>query len=213
MAQSRKDMTQSRKDTTHRRIIETAGACFRRRGLAGIGIADLMKEAGLTHGGFYAHFASKDALVVEALQLAAERLRNLIEEAAAPEPEGEKLTAVAARYLNSRHREHPENGCSIATLGAEIGREPGATRRQLSANLRLALERMAECSVAADAQARRCEATGTFAAMVGGLILSRGVEDPDESDRVLADVRSFVRSALTAGKVQERRRPQRAKRT
>ena len=69
-------MTKSRKDMTHRRIIETAGACFRRRGLSGIGIADLMKEAGLTHGGFYAHFASKDALVVEALRLASERFRH-----------------------------------------------------------------------------------------------------------------------------------------
>jgi TetR/AcrR family transcriptional regulator, transcriptional repressor for nem operon len=204
-------MAQSRKDKTHRRIVETAGACFGRRGLSGIGIADLMKEVGLTHGGFYAHFASKDALVAEALQLASERLRKLIEEAAGAAPEGEKLMAVAARYLNSRHREHPENGCSIATLGAEIGRESGAARRQLSANLQVAFERMAERSAAADAEARRCEATGTFAAMVGGLILSRSVEDPDEADRILADVRRFVRSALTTGKAPERRRPQRAK--
>src|SRR5579863_2315095 len=202
-------MTKSRKDMTHRRIIETAGACFRRRGLSGIGIADLMKEAGLTHGGFYAHFASKDALIAAALRLASERFRRLIEEAAATG--GEKLAAIAARYLTSRHREHPENGCSIATLGPELGRDSGAARQQFSANIEAALERMAECSAAADAQARRCEATGTFAAMVGGLILSRGVEDPDAADRILADVRCFVEAALTSRKAPERPRSRRAK--
>jgi TetR/AcrR family transcriptional repressor of nem operon len=202
-------MTKSRKDMTHRRIIETAGACFRRRGLSGIGIADLMKEAGLTHGGFYAHFASKDALVVEALRLASERFRHRVEEAAAEE--GEKLVAVAARYLTSRHREHPENGCSIATLGPELGRDSGAARQQFGANIEAALERMAECSAATDAQARRREATGTFAAMVGGLILSRGVEDPDAADRILADVRRFVQAALTSGKAPQHPRPRRAK--
>jgi TetR/AcrR family transcriptional regulator, transcriptional repressor for nem operon len=207
------DMAKSRKDVTRRRIIETAGACFRRRGLSGIGIADLMKEAGLTHGGFYAHFASKDALVAEALRLASERLRSLIEEAAAAAPEGEKLMAVAARYLSSRHREHPENGCSIATLGPELGRESGAARRQFSANIQAAFERMAECSAVADREARQCEATGTFAAMVGGLILSRGVENPDEADRILADMRRFVRQALIRGKAPGRQRPPRAKGT
>jgi TetR/AcrR family transcriptional repressor of nem operon len=196
---------------THRRIVETAGASFRRRGLSGIGIADLMKEAGLTHGGFYAHFASKDVLVAEVLRLASERLGSLIAEAAAAAPEGEKLMAVAARYLTSRHREHPENGCSIATLGAEIGRESGAARQQVGTNIETAFERMAERSAAADSETRRCEATGTFAAMVGGLILSRGIEDPDQADRILADVRRFVRGALTGGKAPEDQRPQQAK--
>jgi TetR/AcrR family transcriptional regulator, transcriptional repressor for nem operon len=204
-------MTKSRKEMTHRRIIETAGGCFRRRGLSGIGIADLMKEAGLTHGGFYAHFASKEALVVEALRLASERFRHLIEEAAAATAEGEKLAAVAARYLTSRHREHPETGCSIATLGPELGRDSGAARQQFSANIGAAFERMAECSAAADAETRRCEATGTYAAMVGGLILSRGVEDPDAADRILADVRRFVQAALTRGNAPEDPRPRRAK--
>jgi TetR/AcrR family transcriptional repressor of nem operon len=149
-------MAKSRKDVTHRRIVETAGASFRRRGLSGIGIADLMKEAGLTHGGFYAHFASKDVLVAEVLRLASERLGSLIAEAAAAAPEGEKLMAVAARYLTSRHREHPENGCSIATLGAEIGRESGAARQQVGTNIETAFERMAERSAAADSETRRC---------------------------------------------------------
>ncbi len=204
-------MTKNRKDVTHRRIVETAGASFRRLGLSGIGIADLMKEAGLTHGGFYAHFASKDVLVVEVLRLASARLRAMITETAAAAPEGEKLAAVAARYLTSRHREHPETGCSIATLGAELGRESGAARQQVGTNIQAAFERMAECSAAVDGETRRCEATGTFAAMVGGLMLSRGVEDPDEADRILADVRRFLRGALSDGKAAEDQRPQQAK--
>src|SRR5579864_9566650 len=105
------------KERTRRRIIEAAAAAFRERGIAGIGIADIMQRAGLTHGGFYAHFKSKDELLAEVQGIMAVR-RARTAEAVAERPRDEKLMAVAAAYLTSRHREHPESGCMIAAIGA-----------------------------------------------------------------------------------------------
>jgi len=190
-------MARERKEETHRRIVEAAAVALRERGLAGIGIAELMQEAGLTHGGFYAHFASKDALVAEALTLTGERSRAAMAETAAAAPPGEALIAIADTYLTSRHREHPERGCAIAALGGEVLRGHGAARQRLSANVGALLRRLAGVAPARDETAQRRQATGTFAAMLGGLLLARAVDDPDEADRVLADVRAFLRGTLT----------------
>ncbi|HXZ02956.1 MAG TPA: TetR/AcrR family transcriptional regulator [Stellaceae bacterium] len=184
------------KQATHQRILETAAAAIRARGLAGIGIAELMQEAGLTHGGFYAHFESKDALIAEVLSLASGAARQAMSETAAAAPPGEALIAVADAYLTTRHREHPERGCVVAALGSEIAREPGAARQRLSDAIIARLDRLAELAPAGDDAGRRRQAIGAFAAMVGGLILARGVEDADAADRILADVRAFLRASL-----------------
>lgn len=189
-------LVKDRKAATHRRIVETAAAALREQGLGGIGIAELMKQAGLTHGGFYAHFTSKDALVAEALSLAGGGTRAAMAEAAAAAPPGEALIAIADSYLTSRHREHPERGCVVAALGSELARAEGAAKRKLSAGIGATLDRLAEQAPAGDEAGRRRQATGAFAAMVGGLILARGVESPDQADRILADVRAFLRASL-----------------
>ncbi|MGO8916194.1 MAG: TetR/AcrR family transcriptional regulator [Stellaceae bacterium] len=192
------------KAATHRRIVETAAAALRKRGLNGIGIAELMKEAGLTHGGFYAHFKSKDALIAEVLSLAGGKTRASMSEAAAAAPPGEALIAIADNYLTSRHREHPERGCVVAALGSELAREEGAAKQRLSAGITAALDRLAEAAPEGDDVSRRRQATAAFAAMVGGLILARGVESPDEADRILADVRAFLRASLGTNTGDER---------
>jgi TetR/AcrR family transcriptional repressor of nem operon len=193
------------KEQTHQRILDAAAAAFREHGVAGIGIADIMRRAGLTHGGFYAHFKSKDELVAEVLgAMAARRARTA--EAVAERPSDEKLMAVAEAYLTSRHREHPESGCMIAAIGGELARMAGPAKQSFGGNIRAWLDQLAEYAPADGADARRQQATGTYAAMIGGMILARGVEDPHEADRILADVRAFLQDTVgTVGTTRKRR--------
>src|SRR5206468_10994831 len=113
MKVSREQAAQNRE-----RIVETAAQLFRERGFEGIGVADLMKEAGLTHGGFYGHFSSKDDLIAEASARALTRslalLSNLPERAS-----GDPLTTIAGAYLTSKHRDDPGTGCLLAALGSD----------------------------------------------------------------------------------------------
>src|SRR5277367_6434987 len=119
------------KETTRRRIIETAAARFRKDGIESVGVADLMAEAGLTHGGFYSHFASKEDLVKAALEEAsAHSVRNF-----ARRIEEGGLEAWIRGYLRKEHRDHPEKGCVAAALGSEVVRHPKTTRKVFSENL------------------------------------------------------------------------------
>jgi TetR/AcrR family transcriptional repressor of nem operon len=190
------------KERTRQRILETAAAAFRAHGIAGVGIADIMQRAGLTHGGFYAHFESKEALLAEEVQ----RVGGAPKIPAECRPD-EKLAAITEAYLSSRHREHPESGCLIPTLGCELARTGGAPKRSFDAHIRARLDRLASYAPASGAAARRRQATGALAAMVGGMILARGVEGSDAGDQILADVRAFLADALAP------RHPRRAPRS
>jgi AcrR family transcriptional regulator len=121
------------KEQTRARMVETAARVLRRDGIAAAGVATLMAEAGLTNGAFYAHFASKEALVAEAIVAAlAEsnaRFVRAIDEAAP----GRELDAVIALYLDQRHVDHPELGCAVAALGPELARRPAETRAAVDA--------------------------------------------------------------------------------
>src|ERR1700684_206354 len=120
---------------THARIVKKASVRLREKGAHGIGVADLMKEAGLTHGGFYAHFDSREALVIEAfahaMERSTDRWRKLAEQ---PAPD-QRLAAIVDSYLTPVHRDDPGHGCAIATLSAEIARESPRTRKPFSAQL------------------------------------------------------------------------------
>jgi TetR/AcrR family transcriptional regulator, transcriptional repressor for nem operon len=117
--------TPSRKELTHDRILEVAARAIRRAGYSGVGVADIMKEAGLTHGGFYAHFASRNALLVEAMQRAgrdsgaylAQRLGELQAQGASP------FAALVRTYLHERQLNHAEQGCAVAALASEMPRQ------------------------------------------------------------------------------------------
>jgi TetR/AcrR family transcriptional repressor of nem operon len=192
--------TPEHKEKTRRRIIDAAATAFRANGVGGISLADIMRQVGLTHGGFYAHFKSKEDLIAATLaELHGVRMARF-EEIAKETPDVALLRA-ANFYLSSRHREHPETGCSIATLGSELARTEGPARSQISINIEAWLDRFAEVAPGKDGDERRREARGAFAAMIGGLILARGVEDAHLSDEILADVRTFISEALTAPRV------------
>lgn len=187
--------TSEHKQETRRQIVNAAGEAFRAHGAGGVGVADIMRKVGLTHGGFYAHFASKEDLLATALAELHEARMERFEEMAKADP-GAALLGAANFYLSSRHREHPETGCSIATLGSEIARLQGPPRTRMSLNIQAWLSRFADFARGRTAGQRRQQATAAFAAMIGGLILARAVEDSHESDRILSDVREFVADAL-----------------
>src|ERR1700760_4812633 len=132
------------KSQTHARIVKRASVKLREKGAHGIGVADLMKEAGLTHGGFYAHFASRDALVIEAFGFAMDRsIENWRKRLAEMAPE-KRLAAVVDFYLSAQHRDDLGHGCAVPALGAEIARESPKTRKAFAAKLEAMVDMFAE---------------------------------------------------------------------
>ena len=125
----------SRKEITHERIVEVAARAIRRSGYAGTGVADIMKEAGLTHGGFYAHFASREALLAEAADRAGAEAVALSARIAATVPPEQALPAMVRAYLSQEHFEGIETGCPISALGSEMPRQAPEVRR--AATLRI----------------------------------------------------------------------------
>ena len=185
------------KSSTRQRIVEAAAKAYREFGLDGISTAEIMKRAGLTHGGFYAHCPSKDALVAEALEMARADTLSEYGKVAASTPEQGKLLAIAESYLSSRHREHPETGCPIAALGSELPRQNPEVREKFGTGVLAQFATLAR-SMGYDEEASARLAAGTFAAMVGGIILARALPGSNDADRFLAHVREFVRDALAA---------------
>ncbi len=172
-----------RKDTTRKRIVGVAARRFREDGIAAVGVAGLMADAGLTHGGFYSHFTSKEDLVREAVN---EALGETLEYLEAAVRGGGGLPAIIRAYLRPTHRDGPGQGCAVACLVAELGRHPATTRDALSDGLKRFTGLLAEHMPPADGKAREDRAFAIFAAMVGTLQLARAVSDRALSDRILA---------------------------
>ncbi len=166
------------------RVVETAAKLFRERGFDGIGVADLMKAAGLTHGGFYGHFDSKEALQAEASAKAVEgsagRWQALID--ASPDT---PLSAVAQRYLSTQHRDNPGQGCAVATLGADAHRATPAVREAMTTGIRKQIDVLAAALHGGSDEERRHRAMTAYATMIGGLVMARAVEDGALSEEIL----------------------------
>jgi TetR/AcrR family transcriptional regulator, transcriptional repressor for nem operon len=165
------------KENTHRRVVEVAGARFRKEGLDSVGVATLMGDAGLTHGGFYSHFASKEALVEEVVEAGMEETFARIREAS---KEG-GIEGFIRFYLRAGHREHPEKGCPAAALGPEIGRHSKATRNAFTRKLRRIVSLIASLLPNPNAEI----AQAIFATLVGTLQLARAVSHSALSDQLL----------------------------
>jgi TetR/AcrR family transcriptional repressor of nem operon len=165
------------------RIVAAAAQLFRERGFAGIGVADLMREAGLTHGGFYGHFGSKEDLIAEASGRALTRTLELWSKAAENAPH-DPLAAIARVYLTTRHRDHPGRGCLIAALGPEVARQGPALRDTVTRYLHSGFDLLTRC-ITGKPSARRQKAIATYATLVGALILARAVDDRALSKEIL----------------------------
>jgi TetR/AcrR family transcriptional repressor of nem operon len=170
------------------RVVQAASALLRERGLEGVGVAELMNAAGLTHGGFYGQFGSKEALLAEAIAHAFEVSGAHWAQAAARTPD-EPLSGVVKSYLSRTHREHAAEGCAIPSLGAEAARHGAGPHMALSAGVRGLIERLSGWTRGRDAAARRERAIGTLAALVGGLVLARAVDEAALSDEILRATR------------------------
>jgi TetR/AcrR family transcriptional repressor of nem operon len=164
------------------KILEVAGALFRERGFDGIGVADIMKRAGLTHGGFYGHFASKDDLAAEITSRVLGREGWLERLTGKPDP---SVGEVVTSYLSPRHRDDAGRGCLFAALGADVVRQPKSVRRAFTSGLRSRLDALKELMPGRSASARRRKALAVMSGLVGALILSRAVDDPKLSDEIL----------------------------
>ena len=171
----------------HERILDVATRLFRERGIDGIGVAELMKAAGLTHGGFYGHFKSKEDLVAQACARAVLRMRqnwtNVIDQAT-----GDPLEALAATYLTPKHRDATGRGCPMAAIGSEIARQGPQVRRAFTDELRPFLDYLSRIVQGNSNSLRRNKALATYASLVGALIVSRAVDDPVLSNEILSAV-------------------------
>ena len=172
------------------RIVETAARLFREKGFDGVGLDAIMKDVGLTHGGFYGHFKSKEDLaseaVVRALEASAERMSG-----------HETLHDYARAYLSERHCAEPGKGCVVAALGADMSRQGTGVRRGLSSFLNRRFGRLADLIKHGSPARRRRRAIATFAGLVGAITLARAVDDPALAKEILAAAREMYATEQT----------------
>jgi TetR/AcrR family transcriptional repressor of nem operon len=173
------------KQETHARIVRKASVRLREKGAHGVGVADLMKEAGLTHGGFYAHFPSREALVIEAFAYAMDRGNEHWRKRAEQAPPDKRLATIVETYLTPAHRDDPGHGCAVPSLGAEIARESPKTRRAFAAKLEQMIELLADQIPDVPRKAARKQAGATLATMMGTLVLARIAGSGEFSDEIL----------------------------
>jgi TetR/AcrR family transcriptional repressor of nem operon len=164
------------------RILEAASRLFRARGFEAVTVAEVMQAAGLTHGGFYGYFQSKDDLIAQSLVHVMSR-----------DAQGERdLASFASAYLAPDHRANVAGGCAVASLGVETGRGGPEARAAMTAGLRRQIDNLARTAPGATAEERRRAAIGSWSAMVGALVLARMSDDPALADEVLAQTRQFI---------------------
>jgi TetR/AcrR family transcriptional regulator, transcriptional repressor for nem operon len=195
--------SQSEKKSNHERILRTAAKRLREKGLEAVAIADVMKEVGLTVGGFYKHFDSRDDLVVEALRSAS--WQRSAQPADASEP-SLSLAAFIDEYLSEKHRDRPGSGCLIGALAGDVARSNKRIRALATEKVRSALELIAGLlpdkqddagsAINGGPELARKRAALVFSALVGAIALSRAVSDPSLSDEILQSVRELLKSQL-----------------
>jgi TetR/AcrR family transcriptional regulator, transcriptional repressor for nem operon len=161
------------------RILDAAGRLFRQRGIEAVSIVEVMRNAGLTHGGFYNHFDSKDSLVRAAL-------------ASPPEtnPGAGDVRRAADAYLSRAHRDEPAGGCPLPSLGPELSRASADVRQTATETVRASFEEFSAGALGRTAAERRRKAILARAAMVGAVVLARIVDDPALADEILAATRA-----------------------
>jgi TetR/AcrR family transcriptional regulator, transcriptional repressor for nem operon len=175
--------SQADKAASHERIVKAASRRIRRDGIDNVSVAELMNQAGLTHGGFYRHFDSRDELVAEAIDAALAQGSERVHAAAKVGGE-DALAAIIDAYLSRLHRDKPETGCAVAALPTDISRTDARARAAYSRQVRTYVDLLAELTPARDPDERHL----ILAALVGALLLARAVDDRRLSDEILDSV-------------------------
>jgi len=189
---------QDHKPQTHARILKVANRRFREKGFAQTSIPDVMGEAGLTHGGFYGHFASKNALIEEAIPTAFKDSIAVLFAKLDGLDRGAQWEKVVRRYLNERHRESLTEGCLMPALSGEIARMSEDHRRQYEKGLKEFIAAMSAYVPENGEMPKERRAIALLALMVGGVLLSRAVVDKEFSDRILETCRQLALAKLNA---------------
>jgi len=172
-----------------RRILDAAAQLFRERGFDSVSVAEVMKAAGLTHGGFYGHFDSKDALIEAAISHTPPARRN--------GPTLKEAARYADAYLSKHHRNDVGGGCEFAALGTEAARASPEVRRTLTESLRRQIATLAESSAGSSQQQRRETAIASLATMMGAVMLARIADDTQLADEILVAARASLKLTET----------------
>jgi TetR/AcrR family transcriptional repressor of nem operon len=188
MGQSRANKTES-----HDRIVKTASTRFREAGVGGVGVADLMKLAGLTHGGFYRHFASREELVAEAIERALRDGGAAV--SAVVERKGADLAALIDAYLSVAHRDGVATSCAVATLAADASRSGKRARAAYSRQVSAYLELLGTL-VAGTRKSKRAKAIVALSALVGAVSIARAVNDEALSREILKSAADELKAIL-----------------
>jgi TetR/AcrR family transcriptional regulator, transcriptional repressor for nem operon len=184
--------SQNEKTSNHDRIVEVAGRRIRESGTEAPGVAEIMAGAGLTHGGFYKHFGSRDELIAEAAAhtyAESERAAQRVIDGA-----DDPLAAFVDWYLSAEHRDDPGSGCSVVALGNDVARASDVVRSAYTDQVRRYLARLDQLLGTAPADCPSADATAALATLVGAVLVARAVDDPELSEQILRD----ARAALTA---------------
>jgi TetR/AcrR family transcriptional repressor of nem operon len=181
---------------TRRRIVEVAAQQFRSNGIQATGLNDVMSQAGLTHGGFYRHFHSKNQLVAEACEAGLSEIVDSFEVLASKSEGKEGFKSIVDNYVSSAHRDNAAGGCSLASLGSELARSDDATRKAATEGFNEMVAVLAREIEGQQRGAATSDAVFTLAAMVGAITLSRVISDEKTSDDVLRAVNSRLITIL-----------------
>jgi TetR/AcrR family transcriptional regulator, transcriptional repressor for nem operon len=183
------------KDVTHDRIVEAAARAIRRSGYGGTSVADIMKEAGLTHGGFYAHFTSREAMLAEAADRAGAEAAAVSARVVAAGPPEQAMRRLVQAYLSKEHVKDMEMGCPVAALGSEMPRQATAVRGAATRRIKEMIDIIARQAPDWGQPGAHEQALVTVATMVGTLLLARAVDDPKLSDALLKAASKHLVSA------------------
>ena len=184
MQNARINARSAAKDATHERIVSVAARAIRRSGYDGTGVADIMKEAGLTHGAFYSHFTSREAMLAEAAGKACAESAAAAAEVVASVPPGMALESMLGAYLSREHVEHVEAGCPLAALGSETSRQAPEVRRIATRHIKAMIDLVARQSPDWGQPSAHERALVTISTMVGAMLLARAVDEPGLSDKL-----------------------------
>ena len=184
------------KERTRARVLKEAAKAIRAEGPHRIGVAGVMAKAGLTHGGFYAHFASKDDLVIAAMSRMFDEASAKFDSLTAGKPHAEALQAYMDFYLSKQHRNARDTGCPLPSLSADLPRLGDAARRQFAAGVAGLTARIGGLLSALGRPDAEILASSALAEMVGALSLARGVADPKQSDAILKASRNGLKLRL-----------------
>jgi TetR/AcrR family transcriptional repressor of nem operon len=187
------------KAQNHENILSVAARSFRERGSDSSGIGTVMKRVGLTKGGFYRHFKSKDDLFVEAVARAFDEMGRGMTAAARSASEGQALRAIIDRYLSTRHANSPGTGCVLSALGPELARKPLSVRKRIEASQAAYRERLLPFVPGQTREEKLAKYMVLFPSMAGVMMLARLASDPQRREQMLMEARNFFLKAFAEG--------------